>query len=202
MKITHFLKFFRFPCFFLPLFLPFLALSLRFLPDVSGRTFKFTLPPMLARMMPLTSESMVTVKAFPKLVEYKGHNPPAASLLPPRNPSTSRRFRRNRRSRKTAPKIWRNDPWSDRRKRSGHPSRRKGGHHFRHTVGGELLLHQIQCLLRFGVVRKVGDQAVFHVYPVPGKDRKNQHRDGNEKNRFRLSMINVERFVIKSVSVF
>ena len=54
------------------------------------------------------------------------------------------------------------------------------------SVGGELLFHYVQGLLRLGIIRQKGRQVVFHLHPVAGEHGKYQGDQRNQEKQIAL----------------
>ena len=56
-------------------------------------------------------------------------------------------------------------------------------HELGRAEGGELVLHQVQALVRLRLLRQVGGQLVFYLHPAAGEDREDQPDRNDQKNQ-------------------
>ena len=56
-------------------------------------------------------------------------------------------------------------------------------HDLSRAVGGELPVHDVQRLLRLGILRQIERQIIFNLHPVAGKHGENDKNDGNQEKQ-------------------
>ena len=78
------------------------------------------------------------------------------------------------------------DRFDLRRERGGLLGRDVRDHHLGCAEGGELLVHDVESLLCFGIVRQVGRQVVFDLDPAAGENGEDQQDDRQQKDEVPL----------------
>ena len=58
-----------------------------------------------------------------------------------------------------------------------------GHHEVCRPIGNKLVFHHVQTFPGRGIGRQIGRQVILHLYPVPGKNRKDNRNDNQKKNK-------------------